>query len=102
MRLFKDGRGLLRRVRWFRVTLVAAAIGAIGWWTPPRADDEQAAISAFKTIDASQSLWRDDDAALDYGTLDDLSNTTLIDGVIGQGVRQGYVFTPADVLPLGK
>lgn len=54
MRLFKDGRGLLRRVRWARVALVAVAIHGVVAWRARR-DDEAAAIGALKTISSSWS-----------------------------------------------
>lgn len=114
MRLFNDGRGLLRRVRWVRVIAVTAAIGAGVTWAR-RAEDEAAALGALKTITASSSsfTWREgdkpDDGTLDYGNLETLSNTTLIDDVLGGGgTRQGYKFEtkpcqiPAGVLPVAK
>lgn len=63
------------------------------------------AIGALKTINTSQTLFRegdkDRDGTLDYGTLEELSNTTLIDAVLGAGVKQGYVFAvrPSPLTP---
>jgi type IV pilus assembly protein PilA len=57
---------------------------------------EAPAIGALKTINTSQTLFREGDkegdGVLDYGDLQELSNTTLIDGVLGSGVKQGYRF----------
>ena len=59
--------------------------------------NEASAIRALKTINTSQMLFRegdkDADGTLDYaGTLTELSDATLIDFVLGGGVKQGYVF----------
>jgi hypothetical protein len=64
---------------------------------PHRGGHEPGApIGALKTINTSQTLFREGDkegdGALDYGTLEELSNTTLIDAVLGSGRKQGYVF----------
>lgn len=58
--------------------------------------NEAAAIGALKTIGTSQSLFRegdkDGDTTLDYGTITELSNQSLIDQVLGGGTKQGYTF----------
>jgi hypothetical protein len=57
---------------------------------------EASPIGALKTITTSQTLFREGDkerdGTLDYGNLQELSNTTLIDAVLGSGVKQGYRF----------
>lgn len=58
---------------------------------------ESAAIGALKTLNTSQTLFREGDKdnnnTLDYaGSTLELSDTTMIDGVLGQGVKQGYLF----------
>jgi type IV pilus assembly protein PilA len=61
--------------------------------------NEAAAIGALKTLNSAQTLYREGDKdsnnALDYGNLAQLSNTTLIDGVLGSGTKQGYGFAAA-------
>ncbi len=61
--------------------------------------NEAAAIGALKTVSTSQTLFREGDkdgnGILDYGTLAQLSDATLIDGVLGSGTKQGYLFTTA-------
>jgi type IV pilus assembly protein PilA len=62
--------------------------------------NEASAIGALKTINTSQTLFREGDKegdmTLDYaGSLAELSAATLIDGVLGTGVKQGYVFQVA-------
>lgn len=62
--------------------------------------NEASAIGALKTINTSQTLFREGDKegdmTLDYaGSLAELSDATLIDGVLGAGVKQGYVFQVA-------
>jgi type IV pilus assembly protein PilA len=58
--------------------------------------NETAAIGALKTIATSQSIFREGDkegdGSLDYATLADLSQTQLVDGVLGTGTKQGYLF----------
>lgn len=67
--------------------------------------NESAAIGALKTINTCQTLFRegdkDADALLDYGTLAELSDTQLVDAVLGSGQKQGYVFTvqPSPLTP---
>lgn len=59
--------------------------------------NEAAAIGALKTMNSAETLFRegdkDEDGTLDYGTLRDLSDTLLLDAVLGGGRKQGYVFT---------
>ncbi len=58
--------------------------------------NEAAAIGALKTMNSAQTLYREgdkeNDGTLDYGSLADLSDAMLIDGVLGSGRKQGYVF----------
>lgn len=58
--------------------------------------NERWAIGALKTIDTSQTLFREGDkegdGLLDYGSLQELSNAALIDPFLGSGVKQGYRF----------
>jgi hypothetical protein len=57
---------------------------------------ETAAIGALKTIAISESIFREGDkdqnGALDYGTLDQLAQAQLVDDVLGSGTKLGYVF----------
>jgi prepilin-type N-terminal cleavage/methylation domain-containing protein len=58
--------------------------------------NEVAAIGALKTITNSETIFREGDkdgnGSLDYGTLQQLSQTQLVDGVLGSGTKQGYFF----------
>ena len=58
--------------------------------------NETAAIGALKTIATSQSIFREGDkdgnGTLDYASLPQLSSTQLVDGVLGSGTKQGYLF----------
>ena len=58
--------------------------------------NETAAIGALKTIATSQSIFREGDkdgnGVLDYASLAQLSSTQLVDGVLGSGTKQGYLF----------
>jgi prepilin-type N-terminal cleavage/methylation domain-containing protein len=57
---------------------------------------EAAAIGALRTINTQEVLFRDGDKEQDgnndYGMLSELSNTGLIDSVLGSGTKQGYFF----------
>jgi hypothetical protein len=76
------------------LVIIAGGIAASPRRRPP--GNESAAIGALKTINTSQTLFREGDkeldGTLDYGNLQELSNTTLIDAVLGSGVKQGYLF----------
>lgn len=56
--------------------------------------NESAAIGHLKTIANTQNMFRESDKELDgeydFGTLLELSDTTLIDGTLGSGSRTGY------------
>jgi hypothetical protein len=59
--------------------------------------NEAAAIGALKTLNTSQTLFRegdkDRDDMLDYArSLKELGDTSLIDAVLASGTKQGYVF----------
>jgi Ca-activated chloride channel family protein len=58
--------------------------------------NEAAAIGALKTLATSQSIYREGDkdqnGNLDYGTLEELARTGLVDSVLGAGTKQGYQF----------
>ena len=59
--------------------------------------NESAAIGSLKAISSAQSLFREGDkegdGTLDYGTLTELAQQTLVDGILGSGTKQGYNFT---------
>jgi hypothetical protein len=54
------------------------------------------AIGALKTIITSEAVFRegdkDENGALDYASLAQLSATLLVDGVLGSGTKSGYLF----------
>lgn len=64
-----------------------------------RHDSERAAVGALKTIAVAEAIFRegdkDNNGALDYGTLSQLEKTQLIDSVLGSGTRKGYLFQVA-------
>jgi hypothetical protein len=80
--------------------LLALAVAAFVFFVQPHTPNphagERFAIGMLKTIDTAQTLFREDDrdgdGKLDYGNLQELSNATLIDGILGSGTKQGYVF----------
>ena len=58
--------------------------------------NEAAAVGALKTISTAQSLFREGDKEgdenFDYGSLDELAECMLVDGVLGSGLKQGFHF----------
>jgi type IV pilus assembly protein PilA len=58
--------------------------------------NETAAIGALKTLGTTEAIFREGDKErdgnLDYGMLSELSSTNLIDGVLGSGSKQGFIF----------
>lgn len=78
------------------VIAVIAAIAIPNLIEARKHGNEAAAIGALKTITTSQSLFRegdkDNDEVFDYGSLRELSDQMLIDGVLGSGTKQGYFF----------
>jgi prepilin-type N-terminal cleavage/methylation domain-containing protein len=57
---------------------------------------EASAIASCRTINTQEILFRDggkrDDGNNEFGMLSELSNTGLIDAVLGSGSKQGYYF----------
>jgi type IV pilus assembly protein PilA len=70
-----------------------------------RHGNEIAAIGGLKTIATSEGMFRegdkDENGKLDYGTLEQLSTTQLVDSILGSGTKQGYLFAagPSVVSP---
>lgn len=56
------------------------------------AGNETVAIGVLKTIATAESLFREGDKNCRYATLAQLSHVGLIDGVLGTGTKDGYVF----------
>lgn len=85
--------------------LVVCAALALMWMAGPVQYSEAPALGALRTIGTAQSLFRegdkDEDGVLDYGNLRELSETQLIDGVLGSGKKQGYRFAvyPSSTTP---
>ncbi len=81
------------------VLVVIAAIAIPNLIQARRQNDQVSPIGALKTLNTSQTLYREGDkdrnGTLDYGTLAQLSDTTLIDAVLGSGTKQGYHFACA-------
>lgn len=95
----KKGFTLIELMIVIAIIAIIAAIAIPNLIEARKHGNEAAAIGALKTINTSQTLFREgdkeSDGTLDYGSLSDLSNTTLIDGVLGSGTKQGYLFTVA-------
>lgn len=90
-----------RAVVWPAVALLAAAF--LAWVTPnfqahhDHHDwNDWRAVGQLKTLQVAQNLFRENDKErddlLDYGTLQELSNASIVDPVLGSGTKEGYVF----------
>lgn len=92
----KKGFTLIELMIVIAIIAIIAAIAIPNLIEARKHGNEAAAIGALKTINTSQTLFREGDkegdGTLDYGTLQLLSNTTLIDSVLGSGTKQGYKF----------
>lgn len=75
---------------------IIAAIAIPNLLSARKHGNHAAAITSLKTIYSAQTLFRENDKEeddlFDYGSLLELSNTGLVDGVLGSGTKQGYVF----------
>lgn len=79
------------------VAVVAAiAIPSFAFKGGRKAPNESGAIGGLKVLGSAQSLFRESDRekdqVFDYGTLDELGTTNLIDLVLGSGTKNGYIF----------
>jgi type IV pilus assembly protein PilA len=92
----KKGFTLIELMIVIAIIAIIAAIAIPNLIEARKHGNEAAAIGALKTINTSQTLLREgdkeNDGVLDYGNIQELSNTTLIDGVLGSGLKQGYLF----------
>ena len=95
MRRFK-GFTLIELMIVIAIIAIIAAIAIPNLIQARKHGNETAAIGALKTIATSESIFREGDkdgnGSPDYGTLGQLSSTQLIDGVLGSGTKQGYIF----------
>ena len=78
------------------VIAVIAAIAIPNLIEARKHGNEAVAVGALKTITTAQTLYRegdkDDDKVFDYGSLRELSDVMLVDGILGTGTKQGYFF----------
>jgi hypothetical protein len=79
------------------VGAIVAAIAIPNLIEARKHGNEASAIGQLKMLNSAQTLFRegdkDDDGTLDYGSLGDLGQVQLVDGVLATGRKQGYVFT---------
>ena len=68
-------------------TLVLLSLGSV-----PRAAERQMAAAARKPNPASTLPLSTREPTLDYGSLTDLEDGKIIDGILGSGITKGYVF----------
>jgi prepilin-type N-terminal cleavage/methylation domain-containing protein len=101
----KNNRGftLIELMIVIAIIAIIAAIAIPNLIEARKGSNEAAAIGALRTMTTAQALFRegdkDKDTVLNYatavgpqGTANTLSNTGLVDGVLGSGTKQGYLF----------
>ena len=75
---------------------IVAAIAVPTIFEARKSANEAAAIGTLKTIQSCQAVFResdrDGDGSIDYGTLPELAQAGLIDGILATGTKAGYVF----------
>lgn len=102
----KKGFTLIELMIVIAIIAIIAAIAIPNLIEARKHGNEAAAIGALKTINTSQTLYREGDkdgnGTLDYGSINQLSNTTLIDSVLGSGLKQGYKFLAAPSTTTGE
>jgi prepilin-type N-terminal cleavage/methylation domain-containing protein len=79
------------------IIAILAAMATPNLISARKAANEASAIGALKAVSSSQAIYREGDKErdgnLDYGMLTELSNTTLVDEVLGKGTKSGYFFS---------
>ncbi|MDC3378873.1 prepilin-type N-terminal cleavage/methylation domain-containing protein [Planctomycetota bacterium] len=81
------------------IIAIILAIGIPSLVSSRKLANETSAIGALKAVATQETLFRendsDGDGAPDYGTLTELSTTSLVDSVLGSGTTQGYAVAVA-------
>jgi hypothetical protein len=76
---------------------IVAAIAIPNLIVARKHGNEAAAIGALKTINTAEAIFREGDkdqnGALDYGSLAQLGQTGLVDSLLASGTKQGYLFS---------
>ena len=92
----KRGFTLIELMIVIAIIAIIAAIAIPNLIEARKHGNEAAAIGALKTTNSAETLFREGDKdqnyTLHYGNIQQLSNTTLIDGVLGSTKKQGYTF----------
>jgi type IV pilus assembly protein PilA len=78
------------------IIAVIAAIAIPGLVAARKSANEGAALGAVKTLANCQHIFResdkDGDNNPDFGSLAELSNASMVDGILGSGKKAGYLF----------
>ena len=92
----KKGFTLIELMIVIAIIAIIAAIAIPNLIEARKHGNEAAAIGALKTIVTNQTLFsqsdKDGDNDNEFGGLSDLYTTGLLDGVLGLGTKQGYLF----------
>ena len=75
---------------------IIAAIAIPNLLASRKSGAEASAIGSLKAIGSAEVIFREGDKEkdgdIDYGMLTELSNTQLVDSVLGKGTKHGYLF----------
>lgn len=74
------------------VVAIVAAIAIPNLIEARKHGNEASAIGSLRTLTYSQAIYREREAGMKYGSLDELAKAELIDSRLGSGSKQGYVF----------
>lgn len=80
------------------VTIIAlvAAIAIPNMMASRKMANETSAIASLKQIQVAETIFRESDREkdgnIDYGMLSELVNTQLVDSVLGNGTKAGFMF----------